>query len=67
MLVGGVTDIHGERFDMNRLDPKQIYDSEEVRNNMVIALNRERIEYLSKFKDLDEKIISAMKSTLRVK
>ena len=66
-LVGGVTDLHGERYDMARLDPKRVYDSDETRSKLVTDLNKERIAYLEQFKSLDGNIISAMKSALRVK
>ena len=67
MLIGGVTDLHGEHYDIDRFDPRRVYDSEEVLNDMVIALNKERIKYLEGFPTLDEQIISAMKSSLRIK
>ena len=65
-LVGGVTDLHGERYGMARLDPKQVYD-DETRNKLVTDLNKERIAYLEQFGSLDDNIKAAMKSTLRVK
>ncbi len=67
ILVGGVTDLHGERYDMALLNPKRVYDSEETRNKLVTDLNKERIAYLEQFKTLDENILAAMKSALRVK
>jgi phosphoenolpyruvate carboxykinase (ATP) len=67
VLIGGVTDHRGEHYDIDRFDPRQVYDSEEMLNDMVIALNKERIKYLEGFPTLDEQIISAMKSSLRTK
>ncbi|MFC1713635.1 phosphoenolpyruvate carboxykinase (ATP) [Candidatus Poribacteria bacterium] len=67
VLVGGVTDLHGERYDMALLDPNRVYTSSETRNKLVTDLNKERIAYLEQFKSLDENIVSAMKSALRVK
>ena len=67
VLVGGVTDIHGERYDMNHFDLKQVYDNDEMTSKMITDLNKERIEYLERFTSLDDKIVSAMKSSLRTK
>lgn len=67
ILVGGVTDLHGERYGMAHLDPGQVYGDEETRNKLVTDLNKERIEYLEKFDSLDKNIVSAMKSSLRLK
>jgi phosphoenolpyruvate carboxykinase (ATP) len=67
VLVGGVTDEHGNHYDMDSFDLKRVYDSDQVRNKMITDLNKERIEYLERFTSLDEKIASAMKSALRTK
>lgn len=67
ILVGGVTDTHGESYDMNRFDLKQVYTDSAKRNKMITELNIERIEYMEQFTTLDEKIASALKSSLRVK
>lgn len=67
VLIGGVTDHRGEHYDIDRFDPRLVYDSEEMLNEMVITLNKERIKYLEGFPTLDEQIISAMKSSLRTK
>ena len=67
VLVGGVTDEHGNHYDMDGFDLKRVYDSDETRNKMITDLNKERIEYLERFTFLDGKIISTMKSALRTK
>jgi len=67
VLVGGVTDEHGNHYDMDGFDLRRVYESDEVRNKMITDLNKERIAYLEQFTSLDDKIISAMKSVLRTK
>ncbi len=66
VLVGGVTDIQGDHYDMEQFELKTVYD-DALLNKMVIELNEERIQYLEKFSSLDPKILVAMKSALRLK
>jgi len=67
ILVGGVTDIHGERYAMGHFDLKQVYTDSAKRDQMITDLNMERIEYIEKFPTLDQKIVDALKASLRVK
>jgi phosphoenolpyruvate carboxykinase (ATP) len=67
VLVGGVTDTYGNHYDMDRFDLNQAYESEEVKNEMIVKLNKERIKHLEQFTTLDPNILAAMKSSLRVK
>ena len=67
ILVGGVTGIQGNSYDMDQFDLNNVYDNNETRDKMITDLNKERIEYLEKFTSLNEKIVSAMKATLRTK
>ena len=67
VLVGGVTDEHGNHYDMDSFDPGRIYESDEVRNKLITDLNKERIEYLKQFTTLDPSILASMKSVLRTK
>lgn len=64
-VVGGVTDEKGDAFDMDRFDPRKVYDNE-MREEMVKTLNRERVEYLEKFTRLDPKIREAVVRTHRL-
>jgi len=66
VVIGGVTDSQGNAYDMEQFDLKAVYDDEKL-NELILELNKERILYLEKFTSLDPKIISAMKSALRVK
>jgi len=65
VVVGGVTDEQGREFDMDRFDPRKLYDTE-TRETMVKALNRERVEYLDQFSGLDPKIREALVETHRL-
>ena len=67
ILIDGVTDLHGEHYGMARLDPDRVYESKETRNKLVTDLNKERSACLETFDSLDENIVSAIKSSLRLK
>jgi hypothetical protein len=62
VLIDGVYDEKGHIFDMSQFSPREQYDTE-TREQMVRELNRERVEYLQKFKGLDPKIHQAVEST----
>jgi len=64
-LIAGVTDEKGRIYDMAPFDPRQQYDAA-TREEMVITLNRERVAYLEKFKNLDPAIAEAIKNTHRL-
>ncbi len=67
VLVGGVTDEHGNHYDMDSFDLKRVYDNDEIRNRMITDLNKERIDYLERFTSLEPEILAAMKAVLRTK
>ncbi len=58
VLVGGVTDEHGNPYDMERFDPRKLYDTA-TRERLVRGLRRERREYMEKFSGLDPGIAQA--------
>jgi phosphoenolpyruvate carboxykinase (ATP) len=62
VLVDGVYDEKGDIFDMSHFSPRDNYDNA-TREEMVRALNRERVEYLHKFPKLDKKIVEAVECT----
>ncbi|MEW6442019.1 MAG: phosphoenolpyruvate carboxykinase (ATP) [bacterium] len=59
VLVGGVTGERGEPFDMDRFDPRQLYD-QATRERLVEQLRRERREYMARFSGLDPEIMRAV-------
>jgi phosphoenolpyruvate carboxykinase (ATP) len=65
VLVGGVTDIDGNHYDMEQFNINTLYDKDTLKE-FITKLNRERIEYLEEYLTLDPKIISAMKEALKV-
>ena len=60
VLTSGVYDEHDKVFNMGRLDPSHLYDTA-ARSELVKELNRERVEYLDQFSNLDPKIVNAIK------
>jgi phosphoenolpyruvate carboxykinase (ATP) len=65
ILVGGVTDVDGNSYDMDQFDLNSLYDNGTLKQ-MIYQLNKDRIEYLERYTSLDPKILSAMKDALKV-
>ena len=65
VLVGGVTDIDGNHYDMEQFNINTLYDKDTLKD-LITKLNRERLEYLEEYPMLDAKIISAMKEALKI-
>jgi len=65
ILVGGVTDVDGNSYDMDQFDLNSLYDNGTL-EQMIYQLNKERIEYLEGYTSLDPKILSAMRAALKV-
>jgi phosphoenolpyruvate carboxykinase (ATP) len=64
-VTTGVYDEKGNLFNMKKLDPRHLYDNA-TREEMVKALNKERIEYLDRFPNLDPRIREAVLKTHRM-
>jgi phosphoenolpyruvate carboxykinase (ATP) len=65
VLVGGVTDVDGNGYDMEQFNLNSLYDAE-TSKGMISQLNKERIEHLEQYATLDPKILSAMKEALKI-
>jgi phosphoenolpyruvate carboxykinase (ATP) len=65
ILIGGVTDVDGNHYDMDQFDLTSLYDADTLQQ-MVSQLNKERIEYLENYPSLDPKILAMMKEALKV-
>jgi len=65
ILVGGVTDVDGNSYDMDQFDLTSLYDTDTLQQ-MVSKINKERIEYLENYQSLDPKILAMMKDALKV-
>ncbi len=65
VLVGGVTDIDGNSYDMEQFNLNNLYDKDTLKE-MISKLNRERIEHLEKYPTLDSKILEEMKRVLKI-
>jgi len=64
-VTTGVYDEKGNLFNMKKFDPRHLYDRA-TREEMVKTLNRERLEYLERFANLDPGIREAFKKTHRM-
>lgn len=65
VLVGGVTDVDGNSFDMEQFNLNNLYDQDALKE-MISQLNRERIEHLEKYPTLDPKVLNEMKRVLKI-
>jgi phosphoenolpyruvate carboxykinase (ATP) len=64
-VTTGVYDEKSDLFNMKRLDPRNLYDKA-TREEMVKALNKERLDHLDRFPKLDPKIREAVVKTHRL-
>lgn len=65
VLVGGVTDVDGNTYDMEQFNLNALYDAGTLKE-MITKLNRDRLDYLNGYPTLEPSIIKAMNSALKI-